>query len=443
LPKITFIGAGSVEFTLNLCNDIFLTPALQDSTIALMDIDARRLEPARGAVQAMVDRRGLPARVHATLDRREAVRDADYVVTTFLVGGLDAFALDIHIPQKYGVEQCVGDTLGPGGVFRGLRTIPVLLELCRDLDDVAPNALLLNYVNPMAALCWAIDAGSGRPHVGLCHSVQSSSEMLARWIDVPYREISFLCAGINHQAFFVEFGRGREDLYPRIRQAAQRPEIYGQEPVRIELLNYFGYFVTESSGHASEYYPYFRKSAQMVADDLVPRFTSPKDYWFRWGQTGGVLQWYLDKTEDAHAKFDQIARGEIEVDAARTHEYGSHIIEAIETNREITINGNVPNRGWLKSLPEGCCVEVPCKVDARGIQPQPVADYPAQLAALNRTNINVQSLIVEAALTRKKDAVYHAVMLDPLTAAVCTLPRIHAMVSEMLAAEARWLPEFT
>src|SRR3712207_1063020 len=253
MTKITFIGAGSLVFTRNLCSDILLAPALRESTISLMDIDPERLSQSEDLVQALMDGRGLDARVEATADWREAVQGADYVITTFQQGGLDAYALDIEIPQRYGVEQCVGDTLGPGGVFRALRTIPVLLDLCNDMDEVAPDALLLNYVNPMAANCWAVDAATGRPHVGLCHSVQGTSEMLAGWIDVPYDEVIYLCAGINHQAWFLEFRRGKEDLYPRIWEAIERDEIYALEPVRIDLMKYFGYFVTESSGHASEY----------------------------------------------------------------------------------------------------------------------------------------------------------------------------------------------
>ncbi len=204
MPKITFIGAGSLVFTQQLCNDILLSPTLQNSTIALMDVDARRLEQARTIVQAIVDHRKIGARVEATTDRRAAVAGADYVVTTFQQGGLDAYKLDIEIPQKYGVEQCVGDTLGPGGVFRALRTIPVLMGLCDEMDELAPDALLLNYVNPMAANCWAVADYSGRPHVGLCHSVQGTSEMIARWINVPYDEVNYLCGGINHQAFFLQ-----------------------------------------------------------------------------------------------------------------------------------------------------------------------------------------------------------------------------------------------
>jgi alpha-galactosidase len=442
MPKITFIGAGSVVFTRNLCSDILLAPALQDSTICLMDLDPQRLAQARDLVQTLIDRRGLAARVEATTDRREAVRGADYVVTTFQQGGLDAYRLDIEIPQRYGVEQCVGDTLGPGGVFRALRTIPVLLDLCRDMDEVAPDALLLNYVNPMAANCWAVDRATGRPYVGLCHSVQGTSEMLARWIDVPYEEVVFTCAGINHQAFFLEFRRDDEDLYPRIREAIQRDEIYGQEPVRIDLMQHFGYFVTESSGHASEYAPYFRKSARMVNEELVPRFTDPHDHWFDFGRTGGYLRHCLVRQEASQVEFEELIAGDKAIPGQRTHEYGSYIIEAIETNRPTRINGNVPNRNLIANLPYGCCVEVACLVDGTGIRPTIVDHYPTQLAALNRTNINVQELIVEASLTGNTEAIYHAVALDPLTGAVCTLPQIHAMVDDLLAAQAQWLPQF-
>jgi alpha-galactosidase len=432
-----------VVFTRNLCSDILLTPALQDSTITLMDIDSTRLAQAKALVQAIVDRRNLTAKVEATTDLREAVRNADYVVTTFQQGGLDAYALDIEIPEKYGVGQCVGDTLGPGGVFRALRTIPVLLELCHNMNEVArPDALLLNYVNPMAANCWAIDKATGRPHVGLCHSVQGTSEMLAGWVETPYEEVNFICAGINHQAFFLQFRRGDADLYPALWKAIERADIYGTEPVRIEMMKHFGYFVTESSGHASEYVPYFRKSETMITEDLVPRFKSEKDYWFDYGRTGGYLRHCRRRLELSKEDYEALTSGDKPLPTRRTHEYGSYILEAMETNQPARINGNVPNRGLITNLPEGCCVEVACLVDASGVQPTRVGNLPPQLAALNRTNINVQELIVEAALTGQTEAVYHAVKLDPLTAAICTLPQIQAMVGEMLQAQARWLPQF-
>ncbi len=442
MSKVTFIGAGSVVFTRNLCSDILLTPALQDCTISLMDIDSVRLERSRKLVQAIIERRGLKARVEATMDRREAVRDARFVITTFQQGGLEAYALDIDIPRKYGVEQCVGDTLGPGGVFRGLRTIPVLLDLCNDMDDLAPDALLLNYVNPMAINCWAVADASGRPHVGLCHSVQGTSEMLARWINVPYDEVSFLCAGINHQAFFLEFRRGMEDLYPLIRAAIEREEVMDEEPVRVELMKYFGYFVTESSGHASEYAPYFRKTPAMITGELAPRFKNKADHWFDFGRTGGYLRHCQERVAWAEKDFRELIDGVKDLPTERTHEYGSYILEAVETNRPARINGNVPNEGLITNVPYGCCVEVPCLVDSNGVQGVFVGDMPTQLATLNRTNINVQELTVEASLTGNREAVYHAIMMDPLTAAVCTLPQIHAMVNEMFEAQAQWLPQF-
>jgi alpha-galactosidase len=441
MSKITFIGAGSIVFTRNLCSDILLTPVLQDCTISLMDIDPVRLERSQKLVQAIIDRRGLEARVEATMDQREAVKDARFVITTFQQGGLEAYALDIDIPRRYGIEQCVGDTLGPGGVFRGLRTIPVLLELCNDMDEMAPDALLLNYVNPMAINCWAVADGSGRPHVGLCHSVQGTSEMLARWIGVPYDEISFLCAGINHQSWFLEFRHGKEDLYPRIWEAIERKEIMDEEPVRGELMKNFGYFVTESSGHASEYVPYFRKTTQMVDGELSPRFKNPADFWFDFAHTGGYLRHCQKQLALAEQEFGELIEGIKGLPTRRTHEYGSFILEAIETDRSARINGNVPNNGLVTNLPY-CCCEVPCLVDGNGVQGVFVGDLPTQLAAINRTNINVQELAVEASLTGNKEAVHHAVMMDPLTSAVCTLPQIHAMVDEMFEAQARWLPQF-
>jgi alpha-galactosidase len=367
------------------------------------------------------------------------------VITTFQQGGLEAYASDIEIPQRYGVEQCVGDTLGPGGVFRALRTIPVLIDLCRDIDEVAPDALLINYVNPMAANCWAVDVATGRPHVGLCHSVQGTSEMLAEWIGVPYDEVVFLCAGINHQAWFLEFrrGRGKEDLYPLVWKAIERPEIYGQEPVRIELMKHFGYFVTESSGHASEYVPYFRKDARMVNEDLVPRFQGEANHWFEFGRTGGYLRYCIRRFAEAQKEYEELLEGIGNLPAERTHEYSSYIIEAMETDEPARINGNVPNWGLIDNLPQGCCVEVPCLVDGNGIQPTAVGALPTQLAALNHTSVNVQELTVKAALTGDIEAVHHAVMLDPLTAAVCTLDQIRAMVDELLAAQAHWLPQFS
>jgi alpha-galactosidase len=364
------------------------------------------------------------------------------VITTFQQGGLEAYRLDIEIPERYGVGQCVGDTLGPGGVFRALRTIPVLLDLCDDMDHLAPDALLLNYVNPMAANCWAVAAATGRPHVGLCHSVQGTSRMLARWCEVPYEDVIFACAGINHQAWFLDFRTKQGDLYPTLWEAIEDPAIYKTEPVRIDLMKSLGYFVTESSGHASEYVPYFRKSASMIENDLVPKFDNERDGWFDFGRTGGYLRNCIRRAEEAAQEYRELLEGVRELPSQRSHEYGTYIIEAMETDALARINGNVPNWGLIDNLPVGCCVEVPCMVDGNGVQPVVVGALPTQLAAMNRWSVNVQELIVDAALNGNTDAVHHAVMMDPLTAAVCTLPQIHAMVDEMLDAQAQWLPEF-
>jgi alpha-galactosidase len=442
MTKITLIGAGSVVFTRNLCSDILLVPELQDCTIALMDIDPERLKMAQALVQAIAEQRGLKARVQATLNRRTAVDGADFVITTFQQGGLEAYELDIEIPQKYGVEQCVGDTLGPGGVFRALRTIPILEQIGFEMDEFAPDALLLNYVNPMSANCWAYAEATGRPHVGLCHSVQGTSEMLAEWIEVPYEEVTFFCAGINHQAWFLNFRRGKEDLYPKIWDAIEKPQIYAQEPVRIDLMKHFGYFVTESSGHASEYTPYFRKNVQMVNEELVPKFTDPVNHWFDYARSGGYLRFCIERFKEYRQEYQDLLEGTKTLRDARSHEYGSYIIESMVTGKMAKINGNVPNEGLIDNLPQGCCVEVPCLVDGNGVQPIQVGPIPAQLAGLNRNMINVQSLIVEASMLGDREAVTHAVMLDPLTAAVCTLDQIRLMVDEMFVAQAHWLPQF-
>ena len=442
MVKIALIGAGSVVFTRNLINDVLSYPALNDCTISLMDIDAERLALARDLVQAMIDARNVPARVEATMDRAESLRDARYVIVTFQVGGLEAYAHDIEIPKRYGVGQCVGDTLGPGGIFRGLRTIPVLLDICQEMEDMCPpDSLLLNYSNPMAINCWAI-ASTGRPHVGLCHSVQGTSRMLASWIGAPYDEVTYRVAGINHQAWFLDFRHRGVDAYPRLRERIRDIEVVGQEPVRIELMRQFGYFVTESSGHASEYAPYFRKSPAMI-DELRTRFTSQEDEWFDWGLTGGYLKecrrrltTYLD---DVRAQ----ASGQKPLPEGRSDEYGAGIINAMETNVPYKFNGNLPNRGLIANLPQGSCVEVPCLADAMGVQPTVVGALPAQLAALNRTNVNVQELAVAGGLRGDREAVTHAVMLDPLTSAVCTLDQIRNMTADLFAAESAWLPQFS
>jgi alpha-galactosidase len=443
MTSIAIIGAGGVVFPLTLIRDILSFPALRGARLALMDIDPDRLTHTVAGVRALVERHQLPADVIATTDRRTALRGADYVIITFQVGGLEAYRLDVEIPRRYGLDQCVGDTLGPGGVFRALRTIPVLLDIARDMADLCPDALLLQYANPMAMNCWALNT-TGIRTVGLCHSVQNTSSMLARQIGVPYREIRFRAAGINHQAWFLEFRRGEEDLYPRIRAVMSRghrpraalaglaaddgdhsqivaDSVYegGVEVVRTAIMEMFGYFHTESSHHASEYVPYFRKNPETVAA-YVPQ---------RWDYYELCL---------AHQPPDTAAL--LERGLAPSYEYGAWIIDSIESGTPRVIYGNVANRGLISNLPDGSCVEVPCLVDANGIQPTAIGALPPQLAALNRNCINVQELAVYAAMYGDRAAVYQAVALDPLTGALLTLDQIQAMTDELLAAEARWLP---
>ncbi|MDF2760780.1 MAG: alpha-glucosidase/alpha-galactosidase [Thermomicrobiales bacterium] len=445
LAKIAIIGAGGYVFPLRLVGDILSHPELHDTTLALMDIDPGRLESTASAARALVASHCLPTRIEATTDRRRALDGADYVIVTFQIGGLEAYRYDVQIPRRYGVDQTVGDTLGPGGVFRFLRTAPVMREIVTDLREVAPDALLINYANPMSMLCWYLDR-LGQKTVGLCHSIQAGSRLLARQVDVPYDEVQFLAAGINHCAWFLRFQHGQHDLYPEIRRVMevrygadgdrQRANI-GPDPeatlyegrmerVRTEMMAAFGYFHTESSHHSSEYVPYFRKNAALVAEYLPERW----DYYERCASHDDT-----GHTESLLA--------ELTSELKPSHEYGATLIRALETGEPSVIYGNVPNRGVITNLPEGCCVEVPCHVDSTGVRPFAVGALPPQCAALNRAMINVQELAVEAALTRNREHVYHAIMLDPLTATVLTLPQVRAMVDDLFAAEAAWLPEFS
>lgn len=450
MTKIAIIGAGGYVFPLRLVGDLLSYPALRNSTLSLMDIDPARLSRTANATRDLVAHHQMPTHVEETTDRRQALHGADYVIVTFQVGGLDAYRLDLEIPRRYGIDQTVGDTLGPGGVFRFLRSAAVFTAMAAEMAELCPNALLINYANPMAMSCWHLDRLGVRT-VGLCHSVQNTSRMLARQIGVPYEDVSYLAAGINHQSWFLRFQRGDEDLYPRLRKAmlarhldresanglagdrgerseAERADaVYegGNEQVRTALMDAFGYFVTESSHHGSEYVPYFRKDATSIARFIPQRW----DYY----------QICLNHDEGSRTD-DLLAR--LKTELTPSVEYGASIVYAIETGQPRVIYGNVSNRGLIPNLPRGCCVEVPCLVDHNGIQPTAVGPLPPQCAALNRTNVNVQELAVAAALTGDREHVHHAVMLDPLTAALLTLDQIRAMVEELFEAEAAWLPQF-
>ena len=441
--RVVFIGAGSVVFTRNLTRDILTFPELQDSEIVLMDIDADRLSRAEKLVSRMAETAGSSVRVVATTDRRQALKGADYVVVTIQVGGNDQWEADIRIPERYGVSQCVGDTIGPGGIFRGLRHLAVFDGLIEDMADLCPRALVLQYSNPMAILTWRT-ALSGLRTVGLCHSVQQTARLLAGYCEVPAEELTYWVAGINHQAWFLTLEHRGHDLYPRLRSHLDNPETLALEPVRFELMRRFGYFVTESSGHASEYLPYFRKRPDLLAS-LVETFESAgSDYsaWFGYGQTGGYVA-SMRLTESAYEQ--EVARqvaGTEPIEFRRSDEYGARIIHAAETGTPLRINGNVPNEELITNLPAGACVEVPCLVDRGGVHPCAVGALPPQLASLNRSNIAVQELVVKGHLERDREAIYQAMALDPLTAAVCSLDEIWKLTDDMFAANKSWLTQF-
>ena len=430
MAKIAFLGAGSTVFARRLLVDILSFNELEDTSIYLFDIDEERLSTSEIVARQVAQAVGSRAEVHATTQRRAALDGADYAISMFQVGGYrPATVVDFEIPKKYGLRQTIADTLGIGGIMRGLRTIPVLLDMCRDMEEVCPDVLFLNHVNPMAIICWAIDRASPIKTIGLCHSVQGTAEQLAGLIGVPIGEIDYLCAGINHMAFYLRFERNGEDLYPLIRQVTAEGRIPQHDRVRFEVLSRLGYFVTESSEHFSEYVPWFIKRDR---PDLIERFNIPLDEYPRRCEEQ-IAQWQTMRAD--------LERG-AQIPVGRSSEYTSLIIHALETGTPHQVNANVPNRGLISNLPEGCCVEVPCQVDAQGIHPIPVGALPNHLAALIQTNINVQSLAVEAALTGKRERIYQAAMLDPHTAAELDLEQIWALVDDLIEAHGDWLPPF-
>lgn len=431
--KITLIGAGSVVFAKTLISDILQFPELSDSTICLMDIDPDRLKVAEIMMKRIAAKLGGKARIEATLNQREAIRGAKYVICTIQVGGYKPSTVrDFEIPRKYGLEQTIADTLGVGGVFRALRTIPVLLGIARDIADVgAPGCMLLNYTNPMCMNCWAVDRATGIPHVGLCHSVFGTARMLARHAGLPFEDVSYLVAGINHMAFFLKFQYRGQDAYPLLFKVLQDPSRQF-EKVRYEMMRRTGYFVTESSEHQSEYLPYFIHHGKQVIEE----FDIPLNEYIRRCE---VITSMWEETEAKLLGTDE----DITI-PPQSHEYGSYIIHSIESDTLRTVYGNVPNRGIIDNLPEGCNVEVPCMVDGTGLHPVHIGKLPPQLAAICQTNINVQQLTVEAALTGKREHIYHAVMLDPNTSATLRLDQIWAMCDELIEAHQKdgYLGEF-
>jgi alpha-galactosidase len=431
MAKITFIGAGSTVFARNLLGDILGYEELAESEIALFDIDAERLETSQLVARRVAEALGSPAKITQTTDRRAALDGADYAINMIQVGGYEPCTVtDFEVPKRFGLRQTIADTLGIGGIMRGLRTIPVALEICGDMEDLCPDVWFLNYTNPMAINCRAISHASSIRTVGLCHSVQGTAFELSQDLGIPYTEIDYLAAGINHMAFYLRFERDGEDLYPRLRELAESGAIPEGNRVRYEVLKHFGYFVTESSEHFAEYVPWFIKRDR---PDLIEQFNVPLDEYPR-RCVDQIARWDAERA--------QLGRGDA-MEVERSYEYASTIIRSIETGKPRVIYGNVPNHGLIDDLPAGCTVEVPCLVDGNGVQPTHIGALPPQLTALIRTNVNVQELTVEAALTGRRDHVYHAAMLDPHTAAELDLDQIHALVDALLDEHGAWVPALT
>ena len=435
MKKITFIGAGSFGFTRGLVKDILTFPALADSTICLMDIDEERLEFIKTAVDKIVEAGRYPAKVITTTNRSEALEGADGVLCTILQGGVDVFRSDIEIPKKYGVDINVGDTRGPAGIFRALRTIPVMLDICKDIEKYCPNAIFLNYTNPMAMLCRAMQGQSKVQVTGLCHSVQGTAEMLAKWIGADMADVTYLCAGINHQAWYLDYKVKGEDAYPLIKEAVKKTDIYNKEQVRNEMFIHLGYYVTESSGHNSEYNAWFRKRP-----DLIEKYCTNSTGWNP-GHYAYILNEYL--------KVQQTWRQNIQkaldkpIDLKRGREYASNILNAIIGDGTLfEFNGNVRNFGLIDNLPDGCCVEVPVLASKRGLSPIHVGELPAQLALLNNISARCEELAVEGAIEGNPDKIYWACAFDPLTSSVLSLAEIKDMVKEMFEANKSYLPHF-
>ncbi|WP_409294099.1 alpha-glucosidase/alpha-galactosidase [Peribacillus sp. SCS-26] len=433
MPKITFLGAGSTVFAKNVLGDCMLVPALEGSEFALFDIDAGRLKDSENMLNNLKESLGKNINITAYSNRKEALRGARYVINAIQVGGYKpSTVIDFEIPKKYGLRQTIADTIGIGGIFRSLRTIPVLAEFSRDMEEVCPDALFMNYTNPMAVLTGYMNRFTGIRTVGLCHSVQSCTRELLGGLGMNSSGVQEKIAGINHMAWLLEIKRDGVDLYPEIKKRAkERQKAKHPDMVRYELMDKFGYYVTESSEHNAEYHPYFIKSSY---PELIERFNIPLDEYPR--RCVEQINGWSDMREDLVNSRS--------LKHVRSDEYGSRIIEAMETNIPFKFGGNVPNTGRLISnLPEKACVEVACIADRSGITPTYVGDIPEQLAALNRTNINTQLLTLEAAITLKKEHIYQAAMVDPHTAAELSMDDIISLCDDLIEAHGEYLPAFT
>ncbi|HZS75492.1 MAG TPA: alpha-galactosidase [Ktedonobacteraceae bacterium] len=432
MPYITILGAGSAMFARQLMTDILQIEGLDEGCFALVDIDESRLELAHQLAERLVAHSGKRWSVRASTRRRDLLAGSDFIINTIEVAGLANVRNDFDIPMKYGINQCIGDTIGPGGIFKALRTGPIWLDILHDAEELCPQAWVLNYTNPMSILTLAALTGTTMRTVGLCHSVQGTSRQLAHYLDVPYEDLQWRCAGINHNAWFTELRYQGQDMYPRLRERSLLPEVYERDPVRFEIMRYFGAFVTESSGHFSEYVPYFRKRPELIERYCRAGYL---------GETGFYANNWPTWREQNDRSIREMLDGTRQLSFARSYEYGSFIIEAIAMRRPTVIYGNVRNIGLIDNLPDGC-VEVACLVDKNGVQPCHFGPLPEQLAALNRSHMAIHTLMCQALLTRNKEAARYALLLDPLSAAICSPAEISALFDEMWEAEREYLSPF-
>jgi len=439
MKKIAFIGAGSFGFTRTLVKDILSFPEFSDAHISLMDINQERLDYIEKAVNKIVKAGNYPAKVTATTDRAKALEGADGVLITILNGGVDIWRYDIEIPKKYGIDTNVGDTRGPSGIFRYLRTGPVMLDICRDIYKYAPKAVVLNYTNPMAMLCQTIQTEIPNLTItGLCHSVQGTAHMLAHWIGADMNDVTYTCAGINHQAFYLDFKVKGEDAYPALRKAVEKPEIYNEEIVRNEMFKHLGYYVTESSGHNSEYNAWFRKRP-----DLIEKYCAHGTGWNP-GVYAYILNEYMKRDEDENWKKDiENWLNEPNINISRGQEYAAYIFNAVfGDNTVFEFNGNVLNDGLIDNLPGKCCVEVPVIASKAGLRPIRAGKLPPQCALLVNTSAQIETLVVQGSIEGDKEKIVHAILYDPLSAAVCSMQEIRDMVNEMFEKNKAYLPQF-
>ncbi|HLI08636.1 MAG TPA: alpha-galactosidase [Ktedonobacteraceae bacterium] len=437
MVKVALIGAGSGTFAQNVITDILAIDGLDSGTFALVDLDTRRLELSQAVAVQVIRDAGKRWTVQATTDRRSVLPGCDYVFNMIEVGGATNVQFDYAIPLKYGVDQCVADTIGPGGIFKYLRTAPDWLAICRDIEELCPAALVINYSNPLSAMTLTALRATSLQVVGLCQSIILTAYQLSDYVDVPYEEMRYRCAGINHLSWFVTLEHHGEDLYPRLRRAAEVPEIYEQEPVRFDLMRAFGYFTTESSGHISEYVPYFRKRR-----DLLDHYVSIQPDMVSGARARNWPRERVEREERLRDYLEREQRGERAFFLDRSLDAGSFVVEGHALNRPQVIYGNVRNSGLIDNLPRDGCVEVACLVDRNGVQPLHFGALPAPLAALDGAHMAVHDLLVQALLNEDREAAVQALMLDPLTAAVCSLAEIRQMFEEMAAAEREYLPNF-